>query len=242
MLLLRIMSYNVQVGWGKGIDKAAELVKKYDPDIIAIQEVDRDRKRTGFVDQFQILKDLLSLHGAYVCSYSGPLEQGEKAQYGHALFSKHPVKTEKIHTLWNRDYNLPGEEAWVIEPRACLQTVTNGIRVFSLHFSTVADIQRKQAEQISEEIKKYNDLPTIVLGDFNNSFYSEALKPLTFLKNGLESIEPALTYPNGSKATDDIDHILLSPHFKVLGAQVIVDDEGISDHNPIICDVEITSK
>lgn len=236
---MRVMSYNIQVGWGKGLEAVAELVKKYDPDIVALQEVDRDRKRTGFVDQFKFLQDSLGLYGGYACAYQGPLEQGEKAQYGHCLFSKETVKVEKVHPLYVRDYNLPGEQAWVIEPRACLQSVTNGIRVFSLHFSTVSDLQRKQAEQIAQAVKAQSDLPVIVLGDFNNSFYSEALQPLNFLQNGLETIEPALSYPNGDRATDAIDHILLSSHFRVCGAQVVVENEGISDHNPIICDLEI---
>lgn len=236
---MRIMSYNIQVGWGKGLEAVAELVKKYDPDILALQEVDRDRKRTGFIDQFKKLEELLNMSGGYACSYSGPAEQGENAQYGHALYSKHAVTVEKVHHLWVRDRTFPGEADWVIEPRACLQSVTNGIRVFSLHFSTVPDIQYKQAEQVASEIKSHNDLPTIVLGDFNNSYFSDALKPLTFLTNGLASIEPAYTYPNGQRANDDIDHILLSSHFKVLGAQIIIDNEGISDHNPIICDVEL---
>lgn len=236
---MRIMSYNVQVGWGKGLEAIADLVKKYDPDIIAIQEVDRDRKRTGFVDQFKILEKLLEMHGGYACSYKGPLSEGEKAQYGHCIFSKYPVAVEKVHTLANRDYNLPGEEAWVTEPRACLQSVINGIRFFSLHFSTVADIQRMQAEQLAGIIKENSDLPVISLGDFNNDLKSEALEPLNFLNNGLEAIEPALSYPNGKRANAAIDHILLSSHFKVLGAQVVVENEGISDHNPVICDLEL---
>lgn len=236
---MRIMSYNVQVGWGKGIEAVAELIKKYDPDIIAIQEVDIDRKRTGYVDQFKILGDLLGMHGAYACSYSGPEEQGANAQYGHALYSKYPITKENVHKLWVRDRTFPGEAPWINEPRACLQTVTNGIRFFSLHFSTVPDIQRKQAEQLAALIKENNDLPLVALGDFNNSYFSDALEPVNFLNNGLAEIEPAYTYPNGHEAYDDIDHILLSSHFKVLGAQVIFDDEGYSDHNPIICDVEL---
>lgn len=236
---MRIMSYNIQVGWGKGLEAVCDLIKKYDPDVVAIQEVDRDRKRTGFVDQFQTLKDLLGMHGGYACSYSGPASEGENAQYGHAIFAKYPVAVEKVHVLANRDYNLPGEEAWFTEPRACLQSVINGIRFFSLHFSTVDDIQAMQAAQLAEIIKANSDLPVISLGDFNNDYYSEALKPLTFLKNGLEEIEPALSYPNGSRAVSAIDHILLSDHFEVLGAQVVVENEGISDHNPVICDIRL---
>jgi len=233
------MSYNIQVGWGKGLEAVSKLIKKYDPDIIAIQEVDRYRKRTGFVDQFKILGDLLDMHGGYACSYKGPISEGENAQYGHSIFSKFPVAVEKVHVLANREHRLPGEESWVREPRACLQSVISGIRFFSLHFSTVDDLQAKQSAQLAEIIKDNSDLPVISLGDFNNDYYSEPLKPLTFLRNGLEEIEPALSYPNGKRATSAIDHILLSPHFEVLGAQVIVDDEGISDHNPVICDLKL---
>lgn len=49
-------------------------------------------------------------------------------------------------------------------------------------------------------------------------------------------------YPSGEESRIAIDHILVSPDIRVINAEVIVDRGGVSDHNPVIAELELTTE
>ena len=72
---VRFMSFNIRMGCGhddpfrleKGsvgyLPKCAEVIRSLDPDYVGLQEVDRNSKRAGFMDQTKVVADLSGLHG-----------------------------------------------------------------------------------------------------------------------------------------------------------------------------------
>lgn len=256
-----VMTYNIRVGVGaegsfagshpyNGLQRVAELILSFDPDIVALQEVDRFQARTGRVDQAAWLADALGMHFAHSPSYlAEPVPQGGRARYGNAILSKQPIVwSEAIH-LFHRGWLLPGEANWVNEPRSMLEAATTvegrAVRAYSLHLSTTPDQQAYQIEQVVKALRQGTG-PQIIMGDFNTSL---DFTPMKLLADGWVSalkavgIDPAtaLTYPWGSRATIPIDHIFVNPDISVLEATVIVDDEGVSDHNPVIAHLEFNS-
>ena len=97
---LKIMSFNVRMGCGHDhpfrlergsegwLPQCAQVIRRFDPDFVGLQEVDRNSARAGFMDQTQVVAKYTGLHGEWV----------EKIpQYGISLLSKRkPVSVSKV--------------------------------------------------------------------------------------------------------------------------------------------------
>lgn len=256
-LVLKVMTYNIQIGatannpsWDVkkfDLDAIADVIKAQDPDIVALQEVDRFRSRSGQVDQVAYLAEKLGMYWAYSPSYFDIETTKGRGMYGNAILSKYPIITNYAHTLWRRGELLAGEYDWVIEKRSILeakiQINERFVNVFSTHLSTTADQRKKQTEEIRSLLNQMRG-PKILMGDFNAKPEDPEMK--TILARYVDAMDVAsvkgsqrATWPNGSKSTEVIDYILLSKDWDVLEAYVVVDDTGASDHNPIVAIISL---
>jgi len=93
------MTYNIQYGRNTTMDfdllEQAEVIKTAAPDIVALQEVDRNTLRTP-VDEFEIMKEHLKMHGAFA-----PFRLWEGGLFGVALFSAIPILETKIFHFYD---------------------------------------------------------------------------------------------------------------------------------------------
>jgi endonuclease/exonuclease/phosphatase family metal-dependent hydrolase len=104
-LSFRLMTYNVH--HCRGTDglhlphRIAEVIADIKPDIVALQELDVDRPRTGHIDQPRLIADYLKMDFQFF-----PCFQIEEEQYGNAVLSHFPMKLIKAHSLptlrWRR--------------------------------------------------------------------------------------------------------------------------------------------
>ena len=99
---LRVMTYNLH--HGEGVDgqldlpRIARVILDAKPDLVALQEVDRNATRTGVVDQSAEYIRLTGLHGWYGAAM--PFQGGE---YGQTLLSRWPLENpRKIQTIRRR--------------------------------------------------------------------------------------------------------------------------------------------
>ena len=93
---LRIMTYNIYGGRLANGIKLGESIKKYKPDFVSLQEVDKNTKRSNFRDvTFDIAVELG--YNYYYFQKSRDFDSGE---FGISFISKYPV--EKIYA-----YELP---------------------------------------------------------------------------------------------------------------------------------------
>lgn len=257
-LTLKVMTYNIQIGattnnpgWDVkkfNLDALAEVIKQQDPDIVALQEVDRFRARSGKVDQVAYLAEKLGMYWAYSPSYYDYEIPEGRGMYGNAILSKYPIVSNYPHTLWRRGELQPGEYDWVIEKRSILETKidVNGrlINVFSTHLSTTADQRIKQTEDIKALLSLVRG-PKIIMGDFNAQPQDPEMQVL-YKKRYRDVMELApvkseqrATWPNGTKSTEAIDYILLSREWEAKEAHVIIEESGASDHNPIVAIISL---
>jgi len=95
---LRVLSYNIH--HGEGVDhkldlqRIAGVIKSVNPDLVALQEVDKGTQRANRVDQ---PVELARLTGMKVV-FGGNIRY-EGGDYGNAVLSRLPIKRHKNHLL-----------------------------------------------------------------------------------------------------------------------------------------------
>lgn len=100
---LRVMSFNIRHGEGADrridLDRIAAVIEKGKPDLVALQEVDRNTKRSKNTDQARYLAAKLKMN--YVFDKTQSFEGGE---FGNAILSRFPI-------LRNTSLRLPKGES-----------------------------------------------------------------------------------------------------------------------------------
>ncbi|MCA1802256.1 MAG: endonuclease/exonuclease/phosphatase family protein, partial [Rhodothermaceae bacterium] len=238
---LRVMCYNIAAGHGD-IDGIVEVIRRHDPDILALQEVDVHwGERSGWIDQAEYLAESLGMHAYFGEIYRfEPLDGGpdEPRRYGLAYLSKEPFVHRKNHMLSRLSTQTGEPELTVLTgfPEVAIEWQGRRIHFFNTHLDfrpdpAVRTLQVAGMMAIIPEI----DGPHFLIGDLNARPDAPELEPLfSILQDtwtGQE--EPGYTFP--ANAPDRrIDYILHSEHFQV--REVIVYTTEASDHLPIVAD------
>ncbi len=104
--MLRVMTYNLHHGEGVDgkldLDRIAAVIWSAQPDLVALQEVDRKAKRTHAVDQSIEYARLTSMHGWFGAAM--PFQGGE---YGQVLLSRWPLESPRVIRLPGRKDHEP---------------------------------------------------------------------------------------------------------------------------------------
>ncbi len=137
---LRVLSFNIRTGTGmdgkRDLGRIAKVITDCQPDVVLLQEVDKNCARSGKTDQPAELARLTGWHVVFGAAM--PLQGGE---YGQAILSRTALENPQIH-------RLPGPG----EPRIALAaTTTTGlgtITVVTVHLD-FGTAQTAQAEALA---------------------------------------------------------------------------------------------
>ena len=91
----RIMTYNIYGARLANGKKLAKSIKKYKPDFVALQEVDKNTKRSNFRD---VTQDF-ALELGYNYYYFQKAMDFDKGEFGISFVSKYDVKNIYVHEL-----------------------------------------------------------------------------------------------------------------------------------------------
>ena len=174
-LRLRILSYNIH--HAEGVDgkldvpRIAQVILSVEPDLVALQEVDKNTTRTGKVNQDIELANLTKMKSVF-----GSNITFQGGQYGNAILSKFPIIKNKNFLLPNVD---SGEQRGLLRSQIQISNKEN-ILFFSTHLDhRRSDTERlASAEAINQIISLNNKPPAILAGDFNDVPESPTLKEL----------------------------------------------------------------
>jgi endonuclease/exonuclease/phosphatase family metal-dependent hydrolase len=232
---IRVLTYNIHHGEGVDgivdLERIASVVLAESPDIVCLQEVDKNLSRTGLIDMPHVLAQLLKMNVAY-----GPNLFWEKGEYGNATFSRFPIASHE---------NIPLPTPQGIEPRGCLKTkiaVGNAtVTVFNTHFGLT---ERQRKEQASVLLKHIETSAAILAGDLNESSDRPGLSQLlnvysdSFNRGGPGE---QFTSPGGQKR---IDFVLASRDWNIVSSRVISTDAArvASDHLPYLAVLSMPGK
>lgn len=244
------------------------IINEYQPDIACFQEMvaeDSTVKDHGHMDEF--LQDLDFKN--YFYSYNSKEDFWGYAHFGIIIFSKYPIINKQTISFYPNDYNSIFQYVDIVKGEDTIRVFN--VHLQSLRFSksnlkyietpTVEDeelaikeskniiskfkkgfLKRQvQADRIRAEIDK-SPYPAIVTGDFNDVPNSYAYHTIggnmnnAFVEKGrglgrtFSGISPVLR----------IDNIFVDETMNVLQYNLV--KKKLSDHFPIMADVEMTKK
>lgn len=238
---LRILTYNVHscVGTDRRLDPAriAAVIAAQRPDVVALQELDVGRARSGGVDQAQILADLLKM-----TFHFHPALRVEEESYGDALLTALPSRLVKAG-------GLPS----IGEPRGALwieiMVAGRPVHVFNTHFGLRRTERLRQAEALTgpDWIGAAQRLggSIVLAGDFNAIPSSPAFKVLAqalqHVRGAGERLLPP-TFPARLPLLR-LDHLFVSPELDCLSAQPVRTPLArlASDHLPLLACLRLSS-
>lgn len=234
---IRVMSYNIH--HAEGLDKAldlgqiAEVIKAARPDLVALQEVDDQLKRSGSVDQVAELGRMTGL--APLSGWNLPMQGGK---YGNAALSRFKVESWRNHHLPKLD--AAAEQRGVME----IMVRVGGRQV--LFLATHFDHRKPEAERLAsvkairELLDQRPGVPVILAGDLNAQPDSATIAALgEFLTDACPADQAATpTFP-ADKPDRRIDYVFYRPGTGLTPISYQVVPEAVaSDHRPIAVEFE----
>lgn len=228
---LRILAYNIHHGEGMDevidLERIADLIRRVDPDVVALQEVDSVVARTNGVNQAAELGRLTGMTPVF-----GRFMPYQGGAYGMAILSRWRIREVE-------NIRLPDGA----EPRTALSTVilspTTGrpVGFVGIHFYRTEEERAAQAEALEAALDR--DPPVILAGDFNSEPGTRVIDEFARRWTVVDKGEDSLTFPAYAPERE-IDFVMLRPgdRFRVIGERLL-DEPVISDHRPVLVELEL---
>ncbi len=242
---MRLIQLNA---WGGRLEhQVKDLVKKYDPDILCLQEsIDINTHGIIFANTNNIAQ---SANMKYI--FHSPLISfkmlGTSAHFGNTIMSKFKIDNEETiftNLEYKQDFNFERDD-YNVRNLQYANVMVDGkkINVLNHHGLHVPDHKNGNAEterqmtQIYQFIKQLNG-PIILTGDFNLSPSSPSLTPLNNLLTNLSAennLKTTRTYLTSK--IEVCDYIFVSSDVKVDKFEML--SEVVSDHAALLLDFSI---
>lgn len=242
---VRVMTYNVH--GCRGTDgrfshqRIADVIAEQAPDIVALQELDVRRARSGHVDQAEQIAQDLDMSVQFF-----PAMRVMEEQYGDAILSRWPLQLKRAG-------GLPGLRLLPrLEPRGALWTEVDldgaRLQMFNTHLGLLRRERNAQvsmllgADWIEHQACRG---PIVMAGDFNfisnSRSYRRITSTLIDVQRTPAASHPRRTFPSRFPRLR-IDYIFVSPSIYV--ARVVTPASKLnrlaSDHLPVIADLQLS--
>ena len=229
--VLRVMCYNIRHGRGMDdvvdLTRTANVIKAWNPDLVAVQEVDQNTQRTNRTDQPKILAEKLGMHYVF-----GKAIYFQGGGYGLTILSRFPI-------LEHQMVLLPQEGE---RERRGLQIAKIGIpdasgkiiRLANTHLGLTQTEREAQVDRIIALLSD-GDEPVILTGDINaRPDNAVIVRLLTTWKDATDPASEKNVTPNVQSRFGRIDYIFFRAKdpFTVMESGAI-NDTLTSDHMPI---------
>ncbi len=234
---ITVMSYNVKYcspynSSTPDVDAVAEVIRQAKPDVVFLQELDRNTTRSGKVDQLALLSAKTDLPYTY---YGRAIEY-QGGESGLGILSRYALSDPQL-------YQLPRVElgdtyvSYRIMIKANILLNDKKITIAGTHLELTQENRDLQVPEINRILSSSN-YPTILAGDFNATPENNTMQ--TFFGYGFKKTCTTGCNTISSNAPNrEIDYILYRPEekFNVVSHNVI--QTLASDHLPIVSVLEL---
>lgn len=246
MQRLRVLTYNVRRCLGvDGImspARIAAVIAEAQPDIIALQELDVRRLRSGGVDQAEEIARELGISFVHFHPALRVMEE----EYGDAILTVRPSRVIKAGAL----PGLPGRPR--LEPRgalwAAVQVGGTEVNVINTHLGLRRRERWMQAEMLLGDEwlgSEACQAPLVLTGDFNSFPQGRVYGLLSRRLRDAHLIGSTMTRPSATFPTQwpvfRIDHMFVSDDVEVVfaGTHRSGTSALASDHLPLVADLRL---
>lgn len=236
----RILVLNIHAGKdmdrASNLDAVADLVRSTHADLVLLQEVDRQTKRSGAVDQLQVMSEATGFEAAFGRSldYDGGL-------YGIAALARLGFRTQFTESLPVQPLQERAGKSY--EPRVALvveaRTPLGDLTALNTHLDASRDdgYRLQEVAHVLVLIGRGRQAgrPVVAGGDFNAEPGSEVYRRI--LAAGLRDAwtecgsGDGLTFP-ADTPIKRIDYLFLDDRLRCTEARTI--ETTISDHRPLL--------
>lgn len=168
---IKIVQYNIRWRGGNDLRRLIELLKVDEEiggaTIIGLQEVDRNKKRTGNTNTARVMAEELGMNYVWAAPPQAAGKEQEEEETGVAILSPYPMTDARRIVLPNEG---PGGRRRVALG-ATVHLGQKGVRVYSIHAETRTSNEKRlqQFEAVLDDLRAHHAKLgySIVLGDFN---------------------------------------------------------------------------
>jgi len=240
----RILTYNVRRCLGTdgrlSPGRIADVIAAYEPDVVALQELDVRRARTGSVDQAHAIAQALGMQMHFHASLRVMEEE-----YGNAILTHRPSQLVKAGPLPR------GTGRRAPEPRGALWASIDlggmDVQVITTHLGLRRNERLAQVDHLLGPQWLGHSAcrePVIFLGDLNASPRSRAYRRLA---SRLRDVQEAVSHQRAKPTFPSrlpvlrIDHVFVSRAIHVLRVESVRSPAArvASDHLPLMVEFQV---
>lgn len=245
---MRLVVYNIRYATGTGpafhlplpgagylrsskrvLEDIAQFIRRQDPDLVGLIEVDTGSVRSGLVNQAEYIAKHLGHYTAYECKYGLASINNQLPivrKQANAILAAPRVTGERFH------YFPTGIKRLIIEMEL------DDVCVFLVHLSLKYRHRQDQLRHLHDLILQARK-PVVVAGDFNTFTGKDEL--FLFMRaTGLRSANDAGLASFPARVPQfELDFVLVSREIEVTDFRI--PDVRYSDHRPIVCDFRVRS-
>ena len=239
---VRVLTYNIHACVGMdgelAPERIARVLSQTGADVICLQELDVNRKRSGHQDQARQIAESLDMNFHF-----HPAWHIEGERFGNAILTHFPLQLVRAEGLHQQQESRSKRGAvWVqveIEPGTCLQ-------VISAHLSIYPKEHLRQVEELYKDwVQPAEALgPVVLCGDFNARPASAAYRYLAGKMLDVETSTGRARHQStyfSPRPVTRLDHIFVNSAAQPMNCQVITSRlaQEASDHLPLMTDLSL---
>jgi endonuclease/exonuclease/phosphatase family metal-dependent hydrolase len=239
---VRVLVYNIHAGKdAAGVDnltRVADVVRAARADVVLLQEVDRRTRRSGQIDQ----PDLLARQTGFSVAFGKTLDY-DGGEYGIAILSRWPITEQALIRLAVDPPQRRSGGSY--EPRGAqrvvVRTLAGRLAVLNTHLDASREdhYRQQEARGVLAAVRAV-DPSVLVGGDFNATPESDVQAAIR--QAGLRDVwlecgrGDGFTYPADAPAKR-IDYLFLTGTMSCTRAEVLA--TSASDHRPLLVTVRL---
>ncbi len=234
---MRILTYNIHQGldadYRMNLEGIINEIKKLNPDVVCLQEVNRAQVSNGLVDCLMPISQALGMSYAFGANH-------DDGQYGNAVLTRYPIKDWDNLKFFNNSTETRGTLHAVVKTKQT-DDAKSDLNIFVTHLDHIAGPKNVREKQVREVLEFWAKKPrAVIAGDLNAEPDTAEMKP--FYASGLkDALEPSgkkyvKTFWEGyGEQAMKLDYIFVSGDLNIAG--VIIDNSRASDHKPVAVDI-----